>query len=221
MRDAVASPPSGPTLAALHRLLRAAVGAELRYFEGYDGEEGATSLGSYPTFLLVQRFLKGASPTLIADAARLSCRSGEARQTLFKLLLEHLSRLNGADGAQSLSLSLVDVLPGAPPLVLHIGRGTRFLKALCGGLLTRLQAGASLESLIDDGTAASAERRHLVNEVSAVAAPPHEAREAREARETLILNAPCGERARNAAKAQGSRNAAREAGRARKAVRRS
>ena len=30
------------------------MGAELRYFEGYDGEDGATSLGSYPMFLLVQ-----------------------------------------------------------------------------------------------------------------------------------------------------------------------
>ena len=47
-------------------------------------------------------------------------------------------------------------------MVLHTGRGTRFLRALCGGLLTRLEAGASLESLIDEGTAASAERRQLV-----------------------------------------------------------
>lgn len=161
-RAAVTCAPGGAVLAALHRVLRAAVGRELRGFEGYAGEPGGASLGSYVTLLLVRRFL--AREGVVGTARQ---RDPQATwETLLEPLLTSLAFETVRD--EDAIVALDDLLPGAPPIKVYPGRGTRLLRMLCQALLGRLQSGAALGPLLHSReTEGGEERAALVRDVFA------------------------------------------------------
>jgi len=155
--------PGGALLAGLHCLLRRAVGRELRELEGYAGGGGAgggEGLGSYVTLLLVRRFLQRERVATVQPPP--------TQEALLVPLLTSLAATGGED--ECTIEKLEDLLPGAPPLKVYPGKGTRMLRALCSTLLARLHAGASLEPLLHShATEGWAVRAALVSDVLAAA----------------------------------------------------
>jgi hypothetical protein len=92
----------GAPLADLHRVLRGAIGRELRAFEGSYGAAGAaTGLGSYVTLLLVHRFLH-----------RLPRAQSMPPSLLLNMMLTSLAQLGGANEDRIETLD--ELLPDAP-----------------------------------------------------------------------------------------------------------
>jgi len=175
-RDAVAA---CELARVLHRVLRLAVGHELRVLEAYAAPAGGAGLGSYVMLLLVLRHigrcrLEG-DPTAVHDG-------GAATGAMLLSLLADLGGLASLGAALDLDepAPLCD-LPDLPPITLHLaplpkGRSydkykislhsssVKMLSSLANALSSMLNAGIPLTLLL---SCASPERTHLVAVVKA------------------------------------------------------
>ena len=152
-----------PLILPLHRLLRMAVGHELRVFEGYAALKSG-SMGGYPVFLLVRRFLErevrrqGEQHAL---ALRAFVRTGDAASgaaesvgKLAQRLLHELGamcRLDSVTSETKVGEAMGDLVMGCPAIQLG-GLGALLLSSVSRRMLDAVQGGAPLRALLTQGT---------------------------------------------------------------------
>jgi hypothetical protein len=155
-----------PLILPLHRLLRMAVGHELRVFEGYAALTSG-SMGGYPVFLLVRRFLEREVRTQgeqhavalrdfvrTGDAASAAGEAAEAVGKLAQRLLHELGamcRLDSVTSETKVGEAMGDLVMGAPAIQLG-GLGALLLSSVSRRMLDAVQGGAPLRALLTQGT---------------------------------------------------------------------
>jgi hypothetical protein len=149
-----------PLILPLHRLLRMAVGHELRVFECYATHKSGP-MGGYPVFLLVRRFLEREvrmqGERHVVALRAFVCMQGDAAsgaaESVGKLALRLLRELGGmcVTSETKVGEAMGDLVAGCPAIQLG-GLGALLLSSVSRRMLDAVQGGAALRALVTQGT---------------------------------------------------------------------